>query len=225
MKKIICFVCITLVLVAGGCALSLPEVNVTSGYEYSYQTTVSDAGVSETQMQDIQNETTVQEFVTTDSTSVPESTVHTSEEQTTIYESPTTPVQQETTAAPEIPSEMDLSISMPDKNGTMVTDKSKDNKFIRIINSQRKIDPSLLVAVYAVPESGQNYVFEFEDAAVRSADSLRRVYLIDSTGNITGVASSVSSEKEHLSAVENWFCMNVLIKEVIFPAIEKDIKA
>ncbi len=224
MKKMIAVMCIVLIVVTGGCTWSLPEVNVTSEYEYAYQTTAVAADTSEVQTQNMQAETTAQELTTSEITSVEETTSRISEEQTSAEATQTNPVMPETTAAPEIPPEVDLSISMPDKNGTMVTDKSKDNKFIKIINSQRKIDSSLLVAVYAVPESGQNYVFEFEDASVRTADSLRRVYLIDANGNITGVASSVASEKEHLSAVENWFCMNVLIKEVIFPAIEKDMK-
>ncbi len=118
--------------------------------------------------------------------------------------------------------EVELSIEMPVKNGTMETDVSSDNKFIKAVSSKRGIDTDRLVAVYAVPESGQNYVFEFYNDEDRGKDDLRRVFLLDGKCRITGVAASEADEREDISSVENWFCMNVLIKEVIFPAIENN---
>lgn len=129
-----------------------------------------------------------------------------------------------TTAASVVIPEVDLSISMPEKNGTMVTDNASSNKFIQIVHKNRKISTDMLVAVFSVPESGQNYVFEYKTAESKEADNIRRVYLIDSKGNITGVAAADGSEKENVTSIENWFCMNVLIKEIIYPAIEDDIK-
>lgn len=116
--------------------------------------------------------------------------------------------------------EVELSIEMPEKNGTMQTSASAENKYIKAVSSDRDIEKDRLVAVYAVPESGQNYVFEFYDSDDRSKNELRRVYLLDSKCRITGVAATDAKEKEGITSVENWFCMNVLIKEVIFPAVE-----
>lgn len=221
MKKVVLIFCAVMLLMLSACTLKLPEVSAPSGYEYSYQTTdaaVTEAETTQTAVTEPVTEVTIAPQVT----QAGETTTGVTE-QTTASVVPE-PSSETATQPAEIPSDMELNISMPGKNGTMVTDKSSDNKFVKIICSQRKIDSSLLVAVYAVPESGQNYVFEFTDAQVRTADNLRRVYLIDANGDITGVAAVDSAEKEKLSAVENWFSMNVLIKGVIFPAIEKELK-
>lgn len=117
--------------------------------------------------------------------------------------------------------EVDLTIEMPEKNGTMEVDASPDNKFIKAVSEERRIDSDKLVAVFSVPESGQNYVFEFKDEKNREADALKRVYLLNKSCEITGVAATASNEREGISSVENWFCMNVLIKEIIFPAVSE----
>lgn len=223
MKKVICTVCLIFMLVAGGCTVNLPEVGVSSEYEYEYRTT---APVNQEQTTQIpQQEETTAESVSDESTAVNEiTTAPVIEPETTQVSSQPSEPGSETTEAVSIPAEMELSISMPDKNGTMVTEKFSDNKFIKLISEERGIDSDLLVAVFAVPESGQNYVFEFTSSTKRTADALRRVYLIDADGAVTGVAASKGAEKENLSAVENWFCMNVLIKGVIFPAIANDLK-
>ena len=69
-------------------------------------------------------------------------------------------------------------------------------------------------------------IFEFSASGTenRTADNIRRVYLIDSSGKITYVSAASSSEAENVSVVENWFNMNVLIKGMIFPAIEDQLK-
>ncbi len=120
--------------------------------------------------------------------------------------------------------DVDLSIVLPSANGDMEVDTSPGNKFIAIVNNERQIDTSYLAAVYSVPDSGQNYVFEFSSSTGRTADDLRRVYLIDTNGKITGVAAKNASEKENVSSVENWFCMNVLIKKLVFPAVENELQ-
>lgn len=115
---------------------------------------------------------------------------------------------------------VDLSIDMPEPNGTMFVSSDADNKYIKKVVSEREIDPSLLAAVYSVPESGQNYVFEFYSAGERSANNIRRVFFINSSGMIESVVASKSTERENISATENWFSMNVLIKQMIFPAVK-----
>ena len=145
-------------------------------------------------------------------------------DETEYPETPTAPPTEPSQTLPVLPEvtsgEVDLSIVLPDANGKMEVSTDPDNEFIAAVHRQRKIDPSLLAAVYAVPESGQNYVFEFNTATERTAESLRRVYLLQADGTILSVAASDSTEKENLSATENWFCMRVLIKNMIFPAVK-----
>ncbi len=182
------------------------EVSATEGEGYSEE---EHSGAQ-------QEESSVAEISTSDevhqTTRPQEST--TSQEATTVAE--------ELTGSQQM-TEVDLGISMPEKNGTMVVDSSVSNKFIQIVEDKKDIDPSLLVAVYSVPESGQNYVFEFYDDDGREADDIRRVYLIDSSGKITGIAAVKASERENVSSVENWFCMNVLIKELVYPAVKDEL--
>lgn len=139
----------------------------------------------------------------------------------------TTPVQPaSTTAAPvhttayPVESEVDLSINMPQSNGKMKVIKSPSDKYIDKVSSDKGIDASRLCAVVTVPENGQNYVFEFSSASGRGVNDLKKVYLLDSYCNILNVASSDASQRVNLSTTENWFCMNVLIKGVVFPAIK-----
>ena len=120
--------------------------------------------------------------------------------------------------------EIDLSIQLPDANGTMEVSLDPSNKFIKAVHNARGVDTSLLAAVYSVPESGQNYVLEFSSAGKRTADDLRRVYLLTADGAITSVAASKNTERENLSATENWFCMNVLIKGMVFKAVEDKLQ-
>ena len=120
--------------------------------------------------------------------------------------------------------EIDLSIALPQANGTMQVGLSPDDPYIRIVHEQRGIDASLLASVFTVPQNGQNYVFEFT-GDVRTAETIRRVYLIDASGAIVSVAAADSSERENVSAAENWFCMNVLIRGVVFPAVQNEISS
>ena len=138
----------------------------------------------------------------------------------------------EPTAAPEKPIEVvtdedgsvELPVSLPAPNGTMVVSTDPGHHLIRAVSEARGVNVNLLAAVYSVPESGQNYVFEFTSASGRTVDDLRRVYLLDGNDKITSVAASSADERENVSATENWFCLNVLIKKMIFPKIEGELK-
>lgn len=199
MKKVMfVFFVIIFVLMSGGCKR-----------EYVYQPVTTDAAVQESTTEEAVTQAIVQQPAVT------ETTVEIS------TEVETTEVQSTEAASESLYTEVDLSIEMPDKNGTMEVDPSSENKFIKAVNKERNIGSDRLVAVYAVPESGQNYVFEFKDAKGREADDLKKVYLLDDSCKITGVASTASGEREGISSVENWFCMNVLIKEIIFPAVSE----
>lgn len=223
MRKQVVIALFLVLLLTSGC-VALPSSGA-EPYEYNYrESSVSDAedtseALSESETQ---SETESEELSTAaenNSTTVPEvSSEKLSENQT----EPRSETQAQTNDETK-QTEVDLNISMPEKNGTMVTDTAADNKFIEIVASDKGIDKKLLVAVYAVPESGQNYVFEFYDEKSREADDIRRVYLIDENGKITGVAAADSSERVGIGSMENWFSMNVLIKEVIYPAVKDSI--
>ena len=117
---------------------------------------------------------------------------------------------------------IDLHVELPDANGTMVVSTERTNPYIALVSAQRSLPVERLVAVYTVPQTGQNYVFEF-NAGARTVENLRRVYLIDQNNQIASVAAADWSEAENVSQTENWFCMNVLIKNMIFPKIAGEI--
>ncbi len=154
-------------------------------------------------------------------------------EQTTAAQKPVQPTKAETTAktttgttsaqtdkSTESATNVDLSIEMPTSNGQMLVDTSPNNKFTQIVHKDRQIDTGYLIAVYSQPDTGQNYVLEFTSTTNFTADTLRRVFLIDTKGKISSVAAKSSSERENVSSMENWFCMNVLIKKMLLPAIQ-----
>lgn len=110
--------------------------------------------------------------------------------------------------------------------GELLVDSSENNRFIQIVNSKYKIKKNLLTAVYSVPDTGQNYVMEWNGATdesgklIRSAKTIRRCYLIGTDGTVTSVASVEPNERVNLSRTENSLSMNTLIKRIILPAIE-----
>ena len=229
MKKRLLLILLPLLLLLGGCGLG--SVNV--------ETTADPADYSYVYTPDTEPRTTAAEETATlpSETQSAAPATETATGTTAAYTVTTLPLPTEsaapstsapgTTAAPETvtvpPStaegEIDLSIQLPEANGKMEVSTDPGNVFISAVRSARGIDPSLLAAVYSVPESGQNYVFEFKSAE-RSAENLRRVYLLQADGAILSVAASNSAERENLSATENWFCMNVLIKNMVFPAVK-----
>ena len=224
------------------------ETSVTTTYNYIYTPSETSTCAEETLSTALPEETTVLPEESESSTQAPAETTtqeattaapqttspaETTTEipQTALVPETTTQTESTTQKTPETTStvqsaDITLNMSVPEANGTMEVDVNEDNKYTQIVVSERNIDSSLLVAVYSVPESGQNYVFEFSAAGEenRTAENIRRVYLIDSSGKITYVAAASSSEAENVSVVENWFNMNVLIKGMIFPAIEDRLK-
>lgn len=223
MRKQVVIALFLVLLLTSGCA-ALPSSGVEQ-YEYNYrESSVADSEETSEALSEseTQSEVESEEPSTTDesnSTAAPE----TSSEKLSENQTEESHETQTRTNAETKQTEVDLNISMPEKNGTMVTDTAADNKFIEIVAEDKGIEKKLLVAVYAVPESGQNYVFEFYDEKSRDSDDIRRVYLIDENGKITGVAAADSSERVGIGSMENWFSMNVLIKEVIYPAVKDSI--
>ena len=85
------------------------------------------------------------------------------------------------------------------KTGDNYLSDDPDNEFIAYIAKEKKVDPELLVAIYAVPDQGNNFVLEFngerdaEGNVIKSPDTLKTVYNIgldksikQTSGKITG---------------------------------------
>lgn len=71
------------------------------------------------------------------------------------------------------------SVVIPDKNGENYLSDDPNNEFISLIASTYNVDKNALVAIYSVPDSGTNYVLQFNgDGSVKSPDNLYRVYHI-----------------------------------------------
>ena len=240
MKKLIRTICLTLSLSALITALSscgrdfgTTGTSASDSSEYTYYTSfsVTEEESSGELLSEAEEHTTAENESITETTKndTPPSTANqpsskpvppsTSRPPVTATQAPPA----EKTTKPPDNTNVDLSIDVPSANGKMEVDTSRGNKFTVIVSDERKIDAAYLVAVYSVPDSGQNYVFEFTSKTGRTEDDIRRVYLIDQNGKITGVAAKKASERENITAVENWFCINVLIKKLLFPAIEKEL--
>ncbi len=85
------------------------------------------------------------------------------------------------------------------KTGDNILSDNPDNEFIKIIVEKYRVDAKNLVAIYAVPDKGNNFVLEFNGKTdsngnvIKSPDTLKRVHQIDkdrnvktATGTITG---------------------------------------
>ncbi|MBQ7637598.1 MAG: hypothetical protein IJS90_01690 [Clostridia bacterium] len=197
---------ITSVLLSG-CAMIInrvPKDGGRSGTAESVSESAPEVSGSETQDESISSESETQ---------APESDIPSQTET-----EPSVP--EKSVPGDETYTDVDLSIDMPEPNGTMQVSSDPSNKYISIVVSERRISADLLSAVYSVPESGQNYVFEFYSSGERTENSIRRVFFINSSGKIESVCAVKSNEKENISSTENWFSMNVIIKKMIFPAVK-----
>lgn len=77
------------------------------------------------------------------------------------------------------------------KTGDNQISDSPKNEFIKLVVDKKGVDAENLVAIYAVPDLGNNFVLEFsgkEDAdgnIIRSPKTLKRIYHINKEQNIT----------------------------------------
>lgn len=84
------------------------------------------------------------------------------------------------------------------QTGDNILSDNSDNKYIKIIKDKYNVSPELLVAIYAVPDKGNNFVLEFDgtrDAKgnlVKSPDTLKRVHQVDANGNIKTATGKIS---------------------------------
>ena len=77
------------------------------------------------------------------------------------------------------------------KTGDNQISDSPDNEFIKLVVNEKGADAEKLVAIYAVPDLGNNFVLEFDNKRddngeiIRSPKTLKRIYHINKERNIT----------------------------------------
>ncbi len=77
------------------------------------------------------------------------------------------------------------------KTGDNMISDSPNNEFIRLIVKEKGANAETLVAIYAVPDLGNNFVLEFDDKRdengniIRSPKTLKKIYHINKERNIT----------------------------------------
>ena len=99
-------------------------------------------------------------------------------------------------------------------NGDNYLSDSYDNEFIRLVADKYGVDDDLLVAIYSVPDSGTNFVLQFNGKKkngvyVKSPDTLEKVYQIDLNKNIK-VATGAPTGNEGVSYAESVMCFNMV---------------
>ncbi len=77
------------------------------------------------------------------------------------------------------------------KTGDNQISDSPDNEFIKLVVNEKGADAENLVAIYAIPDLGNNFVLEFDNKRdsegniIRSPKTLKRIYHINKERNIT----------------------------------------
>ncbi len=101
------------------------------------------------------------------------------------------------------------------KNGDNKLSDHYDNVYIKLVSAEYGVDTDLLVAIYSVPDTGNNFVLEFdgtkdsEGNIVKSPDTLKKVYQIDLERNIK-VATSSGVGNVDVSYAEGLLCFNMV---------------
>lgn len=101
------------------------------------------------------------------------------------------------------------------KNGDNMLSDHHDNQYIKLVAGEYEVDTDLLVAIYSVPDTGNNFVLEFDGTKdssgnyVKSPDTLKTVYQIDLERNIK-VATSSGVGNVGVSYAEGLFCFNMV---------------
>ena len=101
------------------------------------------------------------------------------------------------------------------KNGDNMLSDHHDNQYIKLVAGEYEVDTDLLVAIYSVPDTGNNFVLEFDGTKdssgnyIKSPDTLKTVYQIDLERNIK-VATSSGVGNVGVSYAEGIFCFNMV---------------
>ncbi len=104
-------------------------------------------------------------------------------------------------------------------NGENLLSDNADNEFIQLVANKYGVDTDLLVAIYSVPDSGTNFVLQFNGDKkrgefIKSPDTLEKVYQIDLEKNIK-VATGTASGNEGVSYAESVMCVAMVKKLVM----------
>lgn len=94
-----------------------------------------------------------------------------------------------------------------------------DNEFIKLVSEKYNVNSDLLVAIYSEPDSGTNFVLQFNGKKdltgkyIKSPDTLETVYQIDLERNIK-VATGKKEGNEGVSYGESVLCV-ALVKTIV----------
>lgn len=104
-------------------------------------------------------------------------------------------------------------------NGENVLSDHFENKYINQISRSYSVESDLLVAIYSEPDTGNNFVLEFNGQTdsdgniVKSPDTLAKVYQIDQNGGVK-IATGKETGNVGVSYAEGLFCIS-MIKSVV----------
>ena len=107
------------------------------------------------------------------------------------------------------------------KNGDNILSDHHNNKYIKLVSEKFNVDKELLVAIYAEPDKGNNFVLEFsgkrdsDGNVIKSPETLTKVYAIDKDKNIA-VATGKTTGNIGVSYAEGTLCFN-MIKTIVMP--------
>lgn len=107
------------------------------------------------------------------------------------------------------------------KTGDNYLSDDPSNEFIARIASEKNVDPALLVAIYAIPNQGNNFVLEFNgerDAqgnVIKSPDTLKTVYNIGTDNSIKQTSGKITGNVG-MNYAEGMLSFG-LVQEVVMP--------
>ncbi len=107
---------------------------------------------------------------------------------------------------------------LPEKTGDNLISDDPNNEFIKLVSSKYSVKAEALVAIYAVPDQGNNFVLEFNKTSngySRSPSDLKKIYQIDLDRNIN-IATKTGVGCVGCTAAES-VLMFSLVKKVIMP--------
>lgn len=104
------------------------------------------------------------------------------------------------------------------KGNNMLSDNC-ENEFIKLVSETYNVDSDLLVAVFSVPDNGDNFVLQFNGKKdskgnyIKSPDTLEKIYQIDKSKNIK-IATGKKTGNVGVSYGEGMLCFN-MVKTVV----------
>ncbi len=116
-------------------------------------------------------------------------------------------------------------VVIPDKNGDNFLSDDPNNEFIKLISQKYNINTDALVAIYSVPDSGTNYVLEFDKKILsgeydKSTNGLKKVYHIGMAPErkisyTDGALLEGNNHHYNCTAAEGWITFNLVKNEVM----------